>query len=276
MCKIVKKEQFGNFNISYYDCIDSTNDGIKRDYEFGLPDLSVYVANAQKKGKGRAGREFYSPDGNNIYLSILSRKFIEYENLMHVTPILALIVAKAIEKVCDVDVDIKWVNDLLVDDRKVCGILCEALDVNLRSGVSFASGFVAGIGINLFENDDIPEEIKDVYGSIYPKDCDCPSAVREEIKESIIKEILSGFEEYLKCGGKRNIFIWDDYVKGYRKRCINIGEWVTYFSGSEEKELLVIDIDNDFKILTKSRSGHINIYSDGEIRIKNKSDENLS
>lgn len=122
----------------------------------GLPHGSVYAVNTQTAGKGRRGRQFFSPPGSGLYFSVLLYPRQSMGNNFSLTAAAASAVYLAIRDVCGVETDIKWVNDLYYNGKKICGILTEAV-TDIESGsIEFA---VVGIGINLYtpENGFPPE-----------------------------------------------------------------------------------------------------------------------
>ncbi|MDO4396216.1 MAG: biotin--[acetyl-CoA-carboxylase] ligase [Clostridia bacterium] len=128
--------------------VDSTNVVAREKATAGAPDGYTVVAGSQTKGRGRMGRAFYSPAGTGVYMSLVLRpKNFSPQNAVKLTTMAAVAVCRAIEKVSGEKAEIKWVNDVYVRGKKVCGILREA-SFNLEDGsLEYA---VLGIGINVF------------------------------------------------------------------------------------------------------------------------------
>ena len=141
------------------DEIDSTNNFLKQKAESGEKSGTVIIAKRQTGGKGRLGRSFFSPQGG-MYLSILLRPQISAEKSLFITTAAAVAVCRAIEKVSNKKSGIKWVNDVFIDNKKVCGILTEAsLDFE-TGGLYYA---VVGIGVNLYyPKNSFPNDIKSI------------------------------------------------------------------------------------------------------------------
>ena len=145
------------FDIEVYKVVDSTNSKLKSKAESGAPEGTVIISEEQTKGKGRRGRTFYSPKNTGIYMSLLLRpKFSAYESLS-ITTCAAVAVSRAIEINSNKNAQIKWVNDIFIDDKKVSGILTEA-SIDLESGgLKYA---ILGIGINAFSpKEGFPNEL---------------------------------------------------------------------------------------------------------------------
>ena len=109
-----------------FSSVTSTNDLLRRDADAGAPEFTVYAAQQQTAGKGRQGRSFFSPPRTGLYLSMLFRPTIPAPELVALTPMAAVAAAEAVEQCSGQRVQIKWVNDLLLGGRKICGILAES------------------------------------------------------------------------------------------------------------------------------------------------------
>ena len=141
--KVVSK--FG-YDILYLDTVDSTNEYLKRNAD-KLNKNTVVVARTQTNGKGRLGRHFQSDDGG-LYMSVFLKPHLSPEQSLFITPAAAVAVAKAVENVCKKQTEIKWVNDVYINSKKVSGILAES---KIDSNGNALEYVVLGIGINLFQ-----------------------------------------------------------------------------------------------------------------------------
>ena len=117
-------------NILQFDTLPSTNDTAKELGLRGEKENTAVIARAQTAGRGRMGRQFFSPDQSGIYMSILLRPTFSPDKSHLLTPAAAVAVADAIDSVCGTDCKIKWVNDIYLGNKKVCGILTETSPVN--------------------------------------------------------------------------------------------------------------------------------------------------
>lgn len=204
-----------DLEIHVVDSIDSTNKALSRMAVAGAPTGTVIVAGEQTGGKGHRDRGFISPKGG-IYMSILLRpgNAISVDSAQ-ASVRSALGVCKAIEEVCDVKPRIGWINDLYLNDRKICGILTEA-------GSDFESGavewMVIGIGINFSVSmEAYPVAIRDSVGSIYPKEVPQESGVtRNQLIASVLNHILLQRDN-----------MSDEMRADYQERLMGSGQTVT-------------------------------------------------
>lgn len=150
------------YEIVVLDSVESTNRTAK---ELALkdPDHGIaVVANQQTAGRGRLGRSFYSPEDAGLYMSLLFRPTFDMSHAILVTTAASVAVVHAIESLCPVKLTIKWVNDIYLNDKKICGILTEALTNFETGGVDFV---VLGIGVNCFDAE-FPTEISAIAGNL--------------------------------------------------------------------------------------------------------------
>ncbi len=148
--------------IQVFDSLESTNKTAK---EVALTEPNhdiVVLANEQTAGRGRLGRSFYSPQSAGLYLSILFRPSFDMSHSILITTAAAVAVVRAIEKLTPAELSIKWVNDIYYKEKKICGILTEAIS-DFETG---RIGYVAlGIGVNCFEAA-YPEELSGIAGNL--------------------------------------------------------------------------------------------------------------
>ena len=135
------------------ETVDSTNNYAKKIFDSLETEKTVIIANEQTNGRGRQGRSFHSPKDNGIYMSIVLKKECKLEALNMLTVISAVAVSKAIYNITKLNNEIKWVNDIYINLKKVCGILAES--VNIKSN-GLTDGVIVGIGINIKTTDDFP------------------------------------------------------------------------------------------------------------------------
>ena len=148
-----------------YERLDSSNQTAKRLALTGAPHGTLVLAGQQSAGRGRMGRRFESPAGKGIYLSLVLRAPVPASEALGVTVGAAVAVARAVQKLCGIELGIKWVNDLYYQGKKVCGILTEAA-LDLESGMLDYA--VLGLGFNVAAPaDGWPEDLRDVAGALY-------------------------------------------------------------------------------------------------------------
>ena len=153
------------FTFVILESINSTNTEAKNLVCKNAAENTVVLAEHQTAGKGRMNRKFSSPEGTGIYMSLILKPKLSAENAVMITTAAAVAVSQAIESVANVKTGIKWVNDIYIGDKKVCGILAESASSSLNSDFKYV---ILGIGVNVFEpTDGFPDEIKEIAGAIY-------------------------------------------------------------------------------------------------------------
>ena len=245
--------QEGVFHIEVHKQVTSTNDFIKN---LKASEGRVIVAQEQTGGKGRLGRSFYSPEGTGIYFSLLLTPTIPIDEATAVTAAAAVAVAEAMEKLAGKEVQIKWVNDIYINDKKVCGILTEGVfDMeNRRLGQ-----VILGIGINLMEPlEGFPSELIPSAGGVF-KEGEAP----KDSKNLLIAEVLLRFWPYYKnLQGK-------SFLTGYRQRSMVTGKDILIIRGQETpRKAKALDIDENFHLIVESEDGEIEHLSSGEVSIR--------
>ena len=239
------------------ETVDSTNEYAKKCAVSGAKEATVIIAEQQTKGKGSKNRSFFSyADG--IYMSIILRPEISPTESLLITTCAAVAVSRAIDKICGKKTGIKWVNDIFLDGKKICGILCESALKPNEEQLEYA---VLGIGINFSGSaDELPDDIKDIAGFIFEK------GVNGKIKEDLILEILDNFFMFYKNLEKR------EHLDEYRSRSILIGKNVLCIGNGDQFKATVIDIDDNAHLIVKTDDGNIkNLYA-GEVSLRLEKD----
>lgn len=171
--------------VLYFDTIDSTNIKAQEFAEKGYPSGTLVVADKQESGKGRRGRSWVSPSGTGIFMTLMIKPDINPNNASMLTLVAALAVAKAITSVTGEEALIKWPNDIVVNGKKVCGILTE-----MNAQFDYINHIVVGIGINV-HNESFPEEISQMASSLMIE-----AGGKRFHRAQIIAETMSYFEQY--------------------------------------------------------------------------------
>ena len=237
-----------------FESLGSTNTYLKKRAAEGAPEGTVVIANAQTAGRGRMGRSFASAPGLGIYMSMLLRPDSGAECIGSLTAGAAVAVCRAIERVCGVAPGIKWVNDLFLKGKKICGILCEG-----SVKADGAEYVVMGIGLNVITRpQDFPGELRGTAGSLYSQ----TGIVYERGKliSAIISELCAMYETW-KTGPAA---LLDDY----RRRCFVLGRTVEVspltggvFTAVAE------DISDDFGLVLRLPDGGVRTVHSGEVSI---------
>lgn len=171
--------------VLYFDTIDSTNIKAQELAEKGYQSGTLVVADKQESGKGRRGRSWVSPSGTGIFMTLMIKPDINPNNASMLTLVAALAVAKAITSVTGEEAMIKWPNDIVVNGKKVCGILTE-----MNAQFDYINHIVVGIGINV-HNESFPEEISQMASSLMIE-----AGGKRFHRAQIIAETMSYFEQY--------------------------------------------------------------------------------
>lgn len=240
-------------NVLCLDTIDSTNTKLRQLAFDNAPAGYVVIANEQTGGRGRLGRSFHSPKDNGIYISMLLRPDCMPKECTTITAWTAVAISSAIEKVAGINVDIKWVNDLFLNQKKIAGILTE-LSVESESG--HVQHIIVGIGINVNEKaESFPDELKDIASSIYAQTGKYIN--RAELAAAIITELdtmISRWPDYKEY-----------YLDEYRKRNITTGRDIYVISGDTKTAAYAIGINEDFSLRVRYSDGKEENLSSGEV-----------
>ena len=241
-------------SLQVFDSVTSTNDLLREAAERNAPEFTVFAAKQQTAGKGRQGRQFYSPPQTGLYLSILFRPQIAPADTLALTPMAAVAAADAVERCTGKQVQIKWVNDLLLGGRKICGILAESQ----FSDAETLDYVIVGIGINLLEPPQgFPPEIRDIAGAVYPAEANAETAFTD-CAAALISALM---REYRGLPQKH-------YLAGYRSRLCMLGKTVTVCENGTERQAAAIAVDDDLRLLVRYPDGTEQWRSTGEIRIR--------
>lgn len=247
--------------VTVLDSVISTNNVLKEYAASGAPSGTVVIADHQKGGKGRRGRSFASPAGVGIYLSYLLKPESGFDKISDLTSWTAVAVADAIKNAYGLDTQIKWVNDLLMNRKKICGILTEA-SVEGESG--FIDTCIIGIGVNVNEAlSDFPAEISEIATSISI----------ENGGEKFYRAKLAA--EIIKALDKLNSN-WPDgsayYLERYRELNITIGSKITAYSqmieNGQGRMGTALSINDDFSLKIEFADGSIEDLRSGEVSVR--------
>ena len=229
----------------------STNNYAKELAAEGAPEGTAVIARAQTGGKGRLGRSFFSPKDMGVYISVILRPKCLAENNILITSMAAVAAARAIEKVCGGEVRIKWVNDLYVGGKKICGILTEAL-LDFESGIP--EYIILGIGVNV-KKTEFPDELKDIATSL-------ENETGESISKSdIAAQILNELDKLYKN------FERGDFLEESRSRSNVIGKDINIMRGSEKYRAKAVGIDDRGGLIVDN-DGVVSVLYSGEISVR--------
>ena len=236
--------------------IGSTNAELKRLAEAGAPEGLALIAEAQTQGRGRLGRSFYSPGQSGLYLSLLLRPHVRDFSPGALTACAAVAVAEAIEVVTGLHTQIKWVNDLLLDGKKVCGILTEgALDC--ESGqLRYA---VLGVGVNVCAPaGGFPEPLQEIAGALYADGSG--AALRCRLAAEIFDRLWDFYTKLPETG---------DFLTAYRARCSLLGKPIHILApDAPPQEATALAVEPDFSLLVELPDGTRQALRSGEVSVR--------
>lgn len=236
-------------NFVYASCVSSTNTYLAENSKT-LPNGSVILSEFQTDGKGRLKRSWYSNEGENLTFSILLNNDIHGLNLNHLNLATSLAVSSSIENLYQLKTDLKWPNDVLINNKKVSGILLESS----TKGADFEK-VVVGVGINVNQNKFVGDfNIQ-------------PTSVRHEMRRSIVREkllseVLNTFEELLFELKKDSKLI----LNKWRDKCRMIGEHISIESDGKVKYGTFYDIDANGLMILKT-GDKLEKISIGDVRV---------
>ncbi|WKY47769.1 biotin--[acetyl-CoA-carboxylase] ligase [Eubacteriaceae bacterium ES3] len=236
---------------------ESTNKEAKARVLSGASHKMVILSEEQTGGKGRMGRSFFSPNHTGIYMSLVLKPDLLAADAVLTTAGAAVGVCRGIKKATGMETQIKWVNDIFFENKKVCGILTEA-------GTDFESGtlsyLIIGIGINVFAPEGaFPTEISKIAGSLF--DHKPEALTRNQLAAEIINEVFD------ICNNLNN----HSFIEEYKKRSMIIGEEVDVIRRNQEnQEAKVLDIDENGGLVVEYKNKTKQTLHSGEISIRKK------
>lgn len=273
--------------------VDSTNRRLRELAESGAPEGFVVLSDSQTNGRGRYGRTFVSPAGNGLYLSMLLCASGSANALTDVTAYAAVATAKAVEKVTGICPDIKWVNDLQLHGKKICGILTE---LSLKAESAEVQSCILGIGINVRGEDAFPPELSGIAGTLEGElpgtrvrrarlagalieeldvlrgfFADAPGALPENGGTTLSKERQSypGMDRQpvpeksaVRLSEKRRA-----YLEMYRHLCVTKGP-VLLRDARGERKAEAVGIGDDFSLLVRFEDGTTASVRSGEVQAR--------
>ena len=240
-----------------FDEIDSTNTYAKQIALDGAADGTVVVANCQTAGRGRMDRSFQSPRDKGIYLTVLLRPDLPTERLIPVTALAGVAVCEAVEQVCGVRPGLKWPNDPVLGNKKLCGILTE---MSLEAETGRLQSLVVGIGLNVGQTAaDFTPEVASMATSISQelgRPMSRPALAAAEI------EALDRLYTALKTGNL------SAYLAAYRRDCVNLGKTVQLLGTQGRETVTAVGIDDEFGLVVRAADGTEKTVRSGEVSVR--------
>ena len=238
----------------YYDETDSTNNRAKDSGEKKGAHGTLFIADKQNAGKGRRGRVWESPSGKSIYMTILLRPQITPDKAPMLTLIMGLSAAEGIRKVSGVEAEIKWPNDIVVNKKKVCGILTE-----MATEIEYVNYVVIGVGINVNQKY-FPEGIKEIATSLY----EVTGCVyqRSELIAAVLERFEENYEMFLETGDLSNI------RKVYDSILVNRGQEVKVLEPGNEYRAVAEGINKNGELIVTLPDGRQKNIFAGEVSVR--------
>lgn len=241
-----------NFKITLLNEITSTNALLKEQAEV-MNEGTVIIADSQTGGRGRFTRKFHSPLGCGIYMSVLLKPALSAEKSVNLTAAAVTAVADAVENLSGKQTKIKWVNDLFIENKKVCGILTEGSINVSNGGLNWA---IVGIGINVYQPENgFDKEISDIAGCVFDEKS-------IGLRNRLTAEFLNRFFDYYKELKTKSFY------SGYKSRMMTVDKEINVIKGDEIKEAFCLDLDNNCRLFVKYPNGNTEYLSSGEVSIR--------
>ena len=238
------------------EVIDSTNTECKRRAMAGAPEGLVVLAEEQTGGRGRLGRSFQSPRGCGLYLSALLRPDLSPMEVVDFTAWVAVAVCDGIQAACGVRPQIKWTNDIVLNGKKLAGILTE---LGLESETNSLQYMVTGIGINVNHRpEDFGEDIRDMATSL-AQELGRPVR-RAELAAQVIRAL-----DRMHADFPHNK---QEYLNRYRADCLTIGKQVQMITPVSRQEAYAVEIDDEFRLVVELPDGTRKALSAGEVSVR--------
>ena len=235
-----------NLTIRYKPETKSTQTDAKEGIEAGNKGNTLYLSTCQTAGRGRFQRPYYSPSQGGIYMSLHIQPNLPYEKLPSYTLLVAAAVCKAIKNLTMIEVDIKWVNDIYFKNKKIAGILTEAM-TSVETGL--VTDVIIGLGIN-FSVEDFPEDLKEKAGSLFKP----PAPIS---RNELISEIWNCFYNTDS----------DELLYIYKERSIVLGKEVTFQLDGKFEKGLAKEISESGQLQVEFEDKHTIWLNSGEISL---------
>lgn len=258
-----KHPDMKNVSVECFKEIDSTNSYAKRilteNNDRKKNEFKIIIAESQTAGRGRLGRSFCSPANTGIYLSIIYSPEEGISEPSKITAYSAVAVSRAVKKLYNIETQIKWINDIFYNSKKISGILTEGF-TNFESGIIESA--VIGIGINIAENPtQFTDDVAKIAGALFPENTNSKAFSRCELASEIAAQVYNVLSENPK-----------SVLDEYRNRSFLIGRNLQVYPviGNEKASYRAkaIAIDDDFSLMVQLEDGSFKTLGSGEVSLK--------
>jgi len=245
--------ELAQLDLRVFDEIDSTNLEAKRLAMTGLSRCAV-IADRQTAGRGRLGRSFYSPPGCGIYTSLLLRpRPDQLADVTLLTTAAGVAVCRALQKAAGVQAEIKWVNDLYLNGKKICGILTEGV-TDFESGM--IESIVIGYGVNFRDDAHLPEELRPIVGSVFG--AEPPTVTRSALAAAMLAELLPLAEDLSS----------RSFLPEYRRRSMLLGREIVFSRAGGRFAAVAEGIDDNGGLVVRLPDGSRETLRSGEVSVR--------
>ena len=255
------KTEFIGRNVIHFDELDSTNSYAKSIANDLVGEGQVVITEKQLNGRGRLGRQWVSQNNKGIWMSIILKPQISINEVSKITQVAAAAINLALLS-HEVNSKIKWPNDIIINDKKTCGILVEMNSENNTNNLedSKINYVIVGIGINVNnDKEDFPEELSDIATSIKIE------SKKEINRSTLVAEVLNNFENLYKS------LINHDFSKSLdicKNNSYIIGKEINLIKNQELIQAKAIDINDEGELIVMYNNGEIDNIISGEISVR--------
>ena len=241
--------------IHYYQETESTNLAARQAAHTGCPEGTIIIAEAQGKGRGRMQRSWYSPYAKGIWCSLILRPRFKPYDAAKITLLVAVAVRQALSRYLHISCGIKWPNDILVEGKKICGILTE-----INTEIDNINYILVGFGVNVnISAEEFPDELKSTATSISAL---CGKVSRLELLAAILENFTALYETANAGDFSSILSLWREYS-------VTIGKQVDIFDGDKQFTGKAVDIDEDGGLLVATEGGIRKVLA-GDVSIRAK------
>lgn len=250
---VLQTKTFGGKIYDYRE-VDSTNVVAKRKAREGAPEGTVVIADSQTGGKGRLGKVWDSPGGTGVWMSVVVRPEIPPQDVSGITLVAGLAICEAIREVTSLPAYIKWPNDIVVNGKKVCGILTE-----MSAEIDRVNYVIIGMGINV-NTTDFPEELQKIGTSLNIE------SGKNYKRKDIVAQILIFFETYYdKYKQEKSL---EGILEAYKKLCITLKNDVQVINRDDAYWARPLDIDKAGSLIVEREDGSKETITSGEVSVR--------
>ncbi|NHM28723.1 biotin--[acetyl-CoA-carboxylase] ligase [Desulfofundulus sp. TPOSR] len=242
-------------NVYHYDQVESTNRTARELAARGVPDGTLVVAEEQTGGRGRMGRGWFSPHSRGIWCSVILHPAVNPMDAPPLTMLAAVAVARALRRAAGVEAGIKWPNDLLVGEKKICGILTE-----LSAEMERINYLIIGMGINVnIDRHEFPPELREIATSVQIE------TGRRVSRVHLLQNLLAELEYWYRIWEKEG---FAPVLACWKELNVTLHRPVRVFTQRETWEGWAEDVDADGSLVLRLPGGEYKRVVSGEVSLR--------